>query len=368
MDYTQRALALARTALGRVSPNPAVGAVIVKDGRIIGEGYTQPPGGAHAEIVALKQAGAAAQGATVYVTLEPCCYHGRTPPCSRALIEAGVAAVHVAYVDPNPLVSGKGLEELHHAGVEVVLGEHEAEANEVVEGFAKWIGTRRPFVTAKYAMTIDGRIATWSGDSRWVSGEESRLYVHRLRDDVDAIMVGVGTVITDDPLLTARLSPEDNPRPPMGRQPLRLIIDSQGQIPLTAKVLQADLPGRTIVVTTEVMAESKRQAVAAKGSEVLVMPSHGDEVDLLCLLGVLGEREITSLLVEGGSRLLGAFFDQQLIDKALVFIAPKIVGGREALGPVGGQGQEKMVCAVNLERVSVDRLGADLLVEGYPVW
>ncbi|HEY66108.1 MAG TPA: bifunctional diaminohydroxyphosphoribosylaminopyrimidine deaminase/5-amino-6-(5-phosphoribosylamino)uracil reductase RibD [Caldilineae bacterium] len=360
--FMRRALRLAERGRGRTSPNPMVGAVLVRDGQIIGEGFHPRAGEPHAEIMALRQAGKSARGATLYVTLEPCCHFGRTPPCTRAIIAAGVAEVHMAMLDPNPRVAGRGRAELEAAGIRTFVGELEAEARVLNETFIHWITTGRPFVIAKFAMSLDGKIATRSGDSRWITGPAAREQVHQLRDQVDAILVGVNTVIADDPQLTTRLDKDDI------RHPLRVIVDSRGRIPLTAQVLDPVLPGRTMVATTEAMPIEQRRALSFRGVQVLVLPSQDGRVSLPDLLEELGRREVTSVLVEGGGTIIGTFFAQRLVDKVVAFIAPIIIGGREAPTPVGGLGVERLSQALRLERVQVEWLGSDLLVTGYPAW
>ena len=359
-DFMLHALRLAQKARGRTSPNPMVGAVLVKDGRIIGEGFHPKAGEPHAEIFALRQAGEAARGATMYVTLEPCSHHGRTPPCVDAIIAAGVAEVHMAMIDPNPLVAGRGKAALEAAGIRVVTREHEQEAQELNEAFVHWVTQKRPFVIAKFAMSLDGKIATRTGDARWISGPASRQYTHELRDQVDAILVGANTVLADDPRLTTRLDKADV------HHPLRVILDSRGRVPLSARVFSPDLPGQTLVATTEHMPPSHRRQLAAQGVEVLILPQREGRVDVAALLDALGQREITSLLVEGGSTVLGTFFDRGLVDKVLAFIAPMIIGGKDAPGPVGGEGSTSLAQAWRLERVRMEQLGNDILLIGYP--
>jgi len=359
MDFMERALSLARLALGDVSPNPAVGAVIVRDGAIIAEGYTQPPGSAHAEVVALTQAGDGAHGATMYVTLEPCCHFGRTPPCTEAIIESGIAEVHIATLDPNSEVSGRGKEELERGGIKTLLGEHEEEARELNEAYIKFITTSLPFVTAKFAISLDGKIATRTGDSRWISGEESRKCVHQLRHEVDAIMVGVNTVLADDPQLTAR-SEEGQP---FERQPLRVIVDSEARTPSTARLFGE--PGRTLVATTSAASQAKVREFQEVGAEVLELLSREGQVDLEQLLRELGRREIISVMVEGGSTLFASFFKHGLVDKVIVFIAPIIIGGRGAKTAVAGEGAERIAHALRLSRVKVERFGDDAMISGY---
>lgn len=360
MDHMARALSLARRALGSVSPNPAVGAVVVKGGATIGEGFTQPPGSAHAEIVALREAGEAARGATMCVTLEPCCHYGRTPPCTMAIIEAGISEVHVATLDPNPRVAGRGVAELRAAGIATVVGEHEEEARELNEAYMKWITTGRPFVNAKFAMSLDGKIATRSGDSRWITGERSRAFVHRLRSQVDAVMVGAGTVLADDPQLTARYGGSR----PMPRQPLRVVVDAQGRISPSARLFGE--PGRTMVATTSRLDDTTADILRVVGAEVLPLPEREGLVDLEALLQALGQREVTSVLVEGGAAILGSLFDARLVDKVYAFIAPIIIGGKDAVPAVGGRGVEHMTDALRLRGVRVQQFGGDVLVWGYP--
>ena len=361
----KRALKLAHRALGRVSPNPAVGAVLVKDGRIIGEGFTQPPGGLHAEVVALRRAGDSARGATLYVTLEPCCHQGRTPPCTQAVLAAGVREVHCSHLDPDPHVGGRGRAELEAAGVTVVVGEGEEESRRINEAYIKHRTTGLPFVIAKFAASLDGKIAATSGDSRWVSGPETRGWAHGQRTVVDAIMVGVRTVLVDDPELTARPEPGEGTRLPVGkpRQPLRVVADSRGRTPASARVLQG--PAKTLVAATDTSSQAWRRQMQDAGAEVLVLPAAAGRVDLGELVRALGSRDLLSLLVEGGGELLGGFFDLGLVDKVQAIIAPIIIGGREAPSAVAGRGAHRMADALRLRDVTVERLGEDVLVTGY---
>jgi len=362
MDYMERALSLARLAIGSTSPNPAVGAVIARDGVIIGEGYTRPPGSAHAEVVALEQAGEQGRGATMYVTLEPCCHFGRTPPCTQAIIEAGISEVHIATLDPNPLVLGKGKVMLEGAGINIFLGEHEEEARELNEAYSKFITTGLPFVTVKFAMSLDGKIATRTGESKWISGEQSREYVHQLRRAVDAIMVGVNTVIADDPRLTARDGLEGGER----KNPIRVIVDSKARTPPTAQVFKQ--PGKIIVATTPAAPSAQMKRLKEAGAEVLELPPFSPDeglVDLEELLAELGRREVISVLVEGGGTLLGSVFEGGVVDKVVAFIAPVIIGGEEARLAVGGEGAERIAQAIRLSRVRVERVGDDVMITGY---
>ena len=361
MDYMEQALSLAKLALGQVSPNPAVGAVVVKNDRVVGQGYTQPPGSWHAEVVALKQASKEAQGSVMYVTLEPCCHYGRTPPCTQAIITAGIAEVHMAMLDANPLVSGRGKDELEREGIRVYLGEHEEEVKKINEAYTKFITTGMPFITAKFAISLDGKIATRSGDSKWISGDEARKYVHNLRYTSDAIMVGVNTVLVDDPHLTARNC--GGKGGVARRQPLRVIVDGKGRMPLTAQLLRE--PGKTLLVLGKLVTPEEKATFARVGVELLELPLGEGLVDLGKLLKALGERQITSVLVEGGSILLGSLFDGKLVDKVIAFIAPIIIGGKEAKTAVSGKGVDKVVDSLKLERLSLEKLGEDLMVSGY---
>jgi len=360
MNHMQRAVELARQAVGFTSPNPAVGAVLVKDGVEIGAGATQPPGQDHAEIIALKQASDLARGATLYSTLEPCCTWGRTPPCTKAIIEAGIAEVRFAVIDPNPGVSGSGRDELAAAGIRVVEDEAEG-ARELYEAFAKHITTGTPFVTAKYAMTLDGKIATHTGDSKWVSGPEARGFVQHMRRVCDAILVGVTTALTDDPYLTSR----DDDGNPLERQPLRVVLDSTCHTPVGAVMFRQ--PGATIIATTRAAPDSRIEALEQAGAEVVVLPSGDDtRVNLPSLLNHLGSRGVVNLLVEGGGSVHGAFFDMGLVDKVYAFVAPLMVGGETSLSPVEGLGVAVMANAWRLADIRTQQIGQDWLIIGYP--
>jgi diaminohydroxyphosphoribosylaminopyrimidine deaminase/5-amino-6-(5-phosphoribosylamino)uracil reductase len=353
------ALELARRAEGRVSPNPPVGAVLVRDGEVIGRGYTQPPGRSHAEVLALREAGEAARGAALYTTLEPCSHHGRTPPCTDAIIEAGVAEVHAAVLDPNPNVRGGGLAILAEAGVSTRVGEGEAKARLLLEAYVKYVTTGTPFVTAKFAMSLDGKIATRIGDSKWISGEKARRRVHRLRAASDAVMVGIGTVLADDPRLTAR----DKKGVPLERQPLRVVVDTRGRMPVDAPMLGE--PGRTLVAVGD-LGEPGAATLRDAGAEVVSLPGDGPSVDLAALMDALAsEHGVTSMLVEGGATLLGSLFDLGLVDKVIAFVSPVIVGGQTAPTPVAGAGFERMADTLRLERVRWDRYGRDMAITGY---
>ena len=303
----REALRIAAYASGRTTPNPLVGAVIVKDNRIVGQGWHRKAGTEHAEIHALHQAGELAKGADIYVTLEPCSHYGKTPPCCQAIIKAGIKKVIVAMTDPNPLVAGNGLKELKAAGIEVVEGVCRDEAEKLNEVFLKWIVHKMPFIVVKTAMTLDGKIATVSGDSKWITNEKSRKFVHQLRDLYDGILIGIGTVLADNPTLTTRLDH-------LGKNPVRIIVDSKARIPLDSIVI-TDKSAHTILAVTERASQEKIAALLQVGIEVIVTKEKADRVDLSDLLKILAEKNICSILVEGGSRINYSFFVEHLVDK-----------------------------------------------------
>jgi diaminohydroxyphosphoribosylaminopyrimidine deaminase / 5-amino-6-(5-phosphoribosylamino)uracil reductase len=360
-DFMECALSLAGLALGYTSPNPAVGAVVVRDGVVVGLGHTQPLGSVHAEIMALRQAGSRAKGATMYVTLEPCCHHGRTPPCTQAIIDAGITEVHVALIDPNPLVSGKGLKILEKAEIKTFVGQCEEGVQEINEGYIKFITTGMPFVIAKFAMSLDGKIATQNGDSKWISGEESRKFVYYLRHIVDAVMVGANTVVADDPQLSARGCGGKGGKTKL--QPLRVIVDGKGRTPLSARIFEE--PGKTLVAVAKPLNAKAAEGFRKTGAEIVELPAEKDVIDLGELLRLLGKREVTSVLVEGGSGLFGSLFDRGLVDKVLAFISPIIIGGDGAKSAVGGNGVNTVVEALRLNRVKMIEFGDDILISGY---
>jgi diaminohydroxyphosphoribosylaminopyrimidine deaminase/5-amino-6-(5-phosphoribosylamino)uracil reductase len=356
--YMKQALMLAAQGLGCTSPNPVVGAVIVADGSIVGQGWHQAAGTPHAEVHALAQAGRLARNATLYVTLEPCCHHGRTGPCTDAIIAAGVKRVVVAMTDPNPLVRGKGIQKLRQHGLEVLEGVCAAEAAQLNEVFIKWIATGLPFGVLKTAITLDGKIATYTGHSKWITSERSREYVHGLRNMYDAILVGIGTVLADDPSLTTRL-------PGGGKNPIRVIVDSKGRIPLEAKLL-CDCEAPVIIAVGPEASAEKLAALQAKGAEVLTLPLvAGRGVSLRHLFVELGQRNITSILVEGGAEVNASVLAENVVDKVHWFIAPKIIGGKTAPGPVGGLGLSDMAQATVLEDMQVKNIGKDILLTAY---
>lgn len=352
----RRAISLAWQGAGWTNPNPLVGAVIVKDGRIIGEGYHERYGEPHAERNALADCvarGEDPRGATVYATLEPCCHWGKQPPCADALVEAGVACVVVGSRDPNPLVAGGGNARLRDAGIHVVEDVLRDECDALNPIFFHYIQTKRPYVVAKWAMTLDGKIATRTGDARWVSGEASRADVHELRHRLAAIMVGRGTAAADDPLLTARRAGASN-------QPVRVVVDSHLSLSETSQLVQTAREVPTLVGTAAPEDGPAAERLRALGVEVQSVPAPDGRVDLEALLGVLGERGVDSLLVEGGSALLGSLFDRSLVNEVVVYVAPKIAGGAQAKGPVAGQGVAFMADALALGAPAVERIGDDL--------
>ncbi len=360
-DYMEYALSLARLATGYTSPNPAVGAVVVKDGLAIGMGYTQPAGSEHAEVMALRQAGDEARGAAIYVTLEPCCHVGRTPPCTEAIINAGISEAHIALLDPNPLVSGHGVSKLNEAGIKTYVGAYQQEAYEINEAYIKHITTGSPFVTAKFAMSLDGKIATKTGESKWITHDEARKHVHTLRHTVDAIMVGVNTVLADNPRLTARGCGGKGGMRKV--QPLRLIVDSKGKVPLNAHIFEQ--PGEVLLAVVEPFDPKRKDEFTQAGAEVLELPSEEGMVNIEELLKVLGKREVVSILVEGGGKLLGSLFDHHLVDKVLAFISPIVIGGKEAKSAVGGNGVGNIAEALRLNQVKVENFSDAILVSGY---
>lgn len=357
--YMRIALELAKKGIGYTKQNPLVGAVIVKNGKIIGEGYHQVYGSHHAEVNAIQNATEDVKGATMYVTLEPCSHYGKTPPCANYIVEKGIKRVVVALEDPNPEVSGKGINILRDSGIEVVTGILEEESRKLNEIFIKYIRTKLPFCIVKTAMTLDGKIATSTGDSKWITNEESRKYVHLLRHRVSAIMVGIGTVLQDNPYLNTRL--EEG----LGSDPIRIIVDTHARIPLEANVLDNKSSSRTIIATTELASKEKLRKLEDKGAEIIITPLRNNQVDLNYLINALGERGIDSILLEGGSELNYSAIEAGIVDKVNIFIAPKFIGGREAKTPVGGLGKELMKDAVLLSGIQIHKFGEDIMIEGY---
>ena len=359
MNHMRRALRLARGALGSVNPNPAVGSLVVSKGIVQGEGRTQPQGGDHAEIVALKAAGSSAKGASLYTTLEPCPHFGKTPPCTDAIIESGIKEVRISTTDPNPIVSGKGIQKLRDANVRVVVGEDSEQGMQIIEAYSKFMTSKMPFVTAKFAMSLDGKIATSSGDSKWITGERSRWYTHKIRSQTDAILTGINTVISDDPLLTAR-NERGNP---LTRQPIRVVIDTNGRIPENSKLLKE--PGQTILASSRIQ-PSKMEYLKQIGVKTIISGLPEGNVDIYKTIQILGATEnVTSILVESGATIMGSLFDLSLVDKVIAFIAPTIIGGGNSPSPVAGVGVEAMVESLKLQRVQWKRFGRDIAIIGY---
>jgi diaminohydroxyphosphoribosylaminopyrimidine deaminase/5-amino-6-(5-phosphoribosylamino)uracil reductase len=345
----------AEKGLGRTSPNPAVGAVIVKGGRVVARGHHERAGGPHAEAAALSAAGKLARGADLYTTLEPCDHHGKTPPCSQAILAAGVRRVFVGSHDPNPVVDGKGISRLTAGGVEVVHDVLRRECDALNAHWFRFITAHRPFVTLKAAVSLDGKLATAGGDSRWVTGPEARAMVHRLRDRVDAVLVGAGTARADDPRLTARLPSG------AGRDPLRVVLDTDLSLPASLRLFRQRSTARTLVAHA-----SKRTRDLGPRVELLRCRRGRGGIDLADLLRRLAERGVTHLLVEGGAAVHGSFLRAGLVDRVVLFIAPRLVGG-DGLGWVGGPGATRMADALRLSDVEVEEVGEDLLVTGTPV-
>jgi diaminohydroxyphosphoribosylaminopyrimidine deaminase / 5-amino-6-(5-phosphoribosylamino)uracil reductase len=359
IQHMKLALRLAARGAGWVSPNPMVGAVVVKNGQVVGRGYHRLAGLPHAEVEALQAAGEAASGADLYVTLEPCNHQGKTPPCTRAILAAGVRRVVIATSDPNPQVAGGGAEYLAAQGVDVAVGVLEAEARRLNDAWFHWVITGQPWVMAKAACSLDGRIATAGGESQWLTGETARAFGHRLRHRVDAILVGIETVLADDPQLTARL-----PRG-AGRDPLRVVLDSYLRFPHKSRLARVQSAAPTLVACTEKAPSDTIQVLRDQGVQVEVLPTEAGRVALPALLQLLGQRQVQSLLVEGGAEVLGAFFDQHLVHQFNFFYAPKILGGRKAPGMVGGHGILHLGEAHIARNLAIRRLGVDLLVSGY---
>jgi diaminohydroxyphosphoribosylaminopyrimidine deaminase/5-amino-6-(5-phosphoribosylamino)uracil reductase len=356
--YMRLAIQLAEGAAGQTGINPVVGCVLVKDGRIVGMGAHLKRGTAHAEIHALQMAGSEAEGSTAYVTLEPCSHFGITPPCCDRLIKEKVKRVVIGGTDPNPLVAGRGIERMKQHGLEVVTGVLSEPCMQLNEMFNSFIVSRRPFVTMKTASTLDGKIASRTGDSKWITNAESRYYVHNLRHRHQAIMVGIGTVLADDPHLTTRL---DVP----ALHPIRIIVDSGLRLPVESKVV-TDRSAETIVLTTDNAPQTKRSILAAAGVTVLSCGS-GERVDLHKAMDILGGRDIASILLEGGGTLNGAMLEQQLVNKVQLFYAPKFIGGGgQAPDNVQFAGFERIEDAIQLERITVQQFGEDICITGYP--
>lgn len=358
----KEALREARKGMGRTSPNPAVGAVIVRDGRIVAKGYHRKAGLPHAEIEALGKLGGKAPGDVLYVTLEPCNHHGKTPPCTEAILRSGLRRVVVGMTDPNPMVTGGGCEFLRQNGIEVVTGILETECRLLNEVFVKFVTTGRPFVVAKSALTLDGWTATSSGHSKWITNERSRQFVHRLRNQMDATMVGIGTVLADNPSLTARLERR------RGKDPLRIVVDTHLRTPLCAKVLNPESPATTLIVVKSDLRDDSREIFQKKGASIISCPIKAGLIDLDALMNILGRMSITSVLVEGGASIMASMLREKLIDKFYIFMAPKILGGEDGIPMAAGPGVKRMEECLVLKDIRIRRFADDILVIGYPYY
>ncbi len=357
------ALRLAAKGRGTSGPNPMVGAVVVKRDKIIGQGFHLRPGTPHAEILALRQAGKLAQGATLYVTLEPCCHlEKRTPPCVPEILRSGVRRVVVAMQDPNPSVKGKGAAALRRAGLSITIGVACSEAEELNMAYCHWMKTGRPHVTLKAGMTLDGKLAAATGESRWITGERSRREVHQLRDDVDAVLIGLRTVLADDPSLTARTGPRLEQL--ASKQPLRIVVDSRLRTPVKAQILAQQDKAKTIIATTAAASAARRSVLQKQGIEILTVPALQGRVSLPALLEQLGRRGIMSLLVEGGSEVNAAMLKAQLVDHIRLYVAPLLLGGQNAKGVIGGTSPARLAGAIEVRHMVTRSIGNDVVVEG----
>lgn len=357
IEYMRRAIELAGRGAGFVNPNPMVGAVIVKDGKVIGEGWHERYGEWHAERNALNSCTEDARGATMYVTLEPCCHHGKTPPCTEAIIEHGIVRVFVGMPDPNPLVGGKGIALLREAGIEVMCGVEEEAVREQNRVFFKYISTGRPWVVLKTAMTLDGKIATWSGDSKWITGTEARACVHEMRHRLMSVMVGIGTVLADNPMLNCRIEGKGI------RQPVRLVVDSNARVALDSQLIRTAREYPTTIIHTRFAEKTKLNALQQAGVKTILCGDREGLVDVAEMLILLGQQGIDSILLEGGGNLNYSFLAGGHVDEVHAFIAPKMAGGERAKTPVEGVGIEKMADAINLELADILKLGQDVLLK-----
>ena len=370
IEYMQRAIALAKKGAGFVNPNPMVGCVVVKDNEIIAEGYHEYYGGLHAERNALTNTSADCKDATLYVTLEPCCHHGKTPPCTDIIIEKGIKKVVVGLLDPNPLVSGKGISILQNAGIEVVTGVEVDKIKELNKVFLKYIKTKRPYVILKTAMTLDGKIASYTGDSKWITNDKSRQLVHKLRSEMMGIMAGIGTVKADNPMLNCRLEGQqttDNRQQTSIHQPIRIIVDTKASISLDSNIVKTANEYRTILAvgqqSTVNSQQSKINELESFNVEILQCEEKDGRVDINDLMIKLGEKGVDSLLLEGGSCLNAAFLEAGCVDEVYAFIAPKIIGGEHSKSPIGGKGIELMKDAITFDKVEIEQIENDILIK-----
>lgn len=358
-NYLKLALKLARKGRGRTSPNPMVGALVVKEDKIVGKGFHPAAGKPHAEIFALREAGEQARQATMYVTLEPCNHHGRTPPCTEAIIAAGISRVVIGMEDPNPKVAGKGIARLLESGIDTISGILEDECHRLNEAYIKYISSNTPFVTLKIAASMDGRIATHAGHSHWITNEKSRRYVHRLRDETDAILIGIGTLLQDNPKLTTRLPQKK------GRNPYRIIVDSRLRTPLHANIFGADAREK-LILATSCKKHDELKLYQDRVHRLLQIPANDlGQLDLKILMNELGKLEIMSVLIEGGSEISGSSVDAGIVDKICFFFAPLLIGGRGSTGMMGGRGIDFIPEAQRINDLKIKRFGTDICVEGY---
>lgn len=354
--YMALALELAEKGRGKVEPNPMVGAVLVKDGEIVGKGYHQVFGGAHAEINAIHEGGTNCRGATLYVSMEPCAHYGKTAPCVDAIIKAGIIKVVAAVVDPNPITSGKGIQQLKEAGIEVVVGVMEMQAKRLNAPFFKLMQKELPYITVKWAMSIDGKIATHTGESRWITSDESRKYAHKIRGQMDGVLVGINTVVRDDPLLTCRIEG--------GRNPKRIVVDNSALLPVNSRLLNTINEGEIIVAVSKNAQRNRVEKLEQLGCKIIQTKDMNGRVDLKELFQRLGERKLTNILVEGGSRVITSVIEGRLADRVMVFVAPIIIGGAGAKSPVLGTGINKISEAAEIDEIEIKRFSNDIVIEG----
>jgi len=353
--YMALALELAEKGRGNVEPNPMVGAVLVKDGGIVGRGYHQVFGGAHAEINAIKEGGTNCRGAALYISMEPCAHYGKTAPCVDAIIKAGIKKVVTAVFDPNPITSGKGIQKLKGAGIEVVMGVMETQARRLNAPFFKLMQQGLPYITVKWAMSVDGKIATRTGESKWITSEESRKYVHKIRGQMDGILVGINTVVRDNPLLTCRIEGGQNPK--------RIVVDSNAVLPINSRLLSTINEGEIIVAVSKNAQRNRIEKLEQMGCKIVQTEDINDRVDLHELFRRLGEMELTNILVEGGSRVITSVIEDRLADR-VVFVAPIIIGGAGAKSPVLGTGINKISEAAEIDEIEIKRFSNDIVIEG----
>ena len=354
--YMALALELAEKGRGNVEPNPMVGAVLVKDGGIVGRGYHQVFGGAHAEINAIKEGGTNCRGAALYISMEPCAHYGKTAPCVDAIIKAGIKKVVTAVFDPNPITSGKGIQKLKGAGIEVVMGVMETQARRLNAPFFKLMQQGLPYITVKWAMSVDGKIATRTGESKWITSEESRKYVHKIRGQMDGILVGINTVVRDNPLLTCRIEGGQNPK--------RIVVDSNAVLPINSRLLSTINEGEIIVAVSKNAQRNRIEKLEQMGCKIVQTEDINDRVDLHELFWRLGEMELTNILVEGGSRVITSVIEDRLADRVMVFVAPIIIGGAGAKSPVLGTGINKISEAAEIDEIEIKRFSNDIVIEG----